>query len=336
MKLKDFNYHLPESLIAQYPLARRDQARLMVIDRKSKTIRHDVFANVGRYLPAKSMVVLNDSKVISARLLGKKERSGGQVEIFLLKRMPDGRSFEVLMRPAKRIKEGDTLIFNNGHVQAQVINKQDRIVRFENKNVMNRLEHIGHIPLPPYINRQDEAVDRKYYQTVFAKKWGSVASPTAGLHFTKPLLKRLTKAGHKIEKITLHINYGTFKPVEERDITQHQMHCEDYAVTKKTQQSLQNAKEKGSPIVAVGTTSCRVLETIAENKKLKGSTDIFIYPGFSFQVADILITNFHLPHSTLLMLVYAFGSSALIKKAYKEAIGKKYRFYSYGDAMMIL
>ncbi len=308
----------------------------MVIDRKRKTIRHDVFANVGRYLPVKSTIVLNDSKVISARLLGRKERSGGQVEIFLLKRMADGRSFEVLMRPAKRIKEGDTLIFNNGHVQAQVTNKQGRIVRFQDKNIMNRLEHIGHIPLPPYINRQDEAVDRKYYQTVFAKKWGSVASPTAGLHFTQPLLSRLIKAGHKIEKITLHINYGTFKPVEEQDITQHQMHREDYAVTKKTQQSLQKAKEKASPIVAVGTTSCRVLETIAKNKKLKGSTDIFIYPGFSFQVVDILITNFHLPHSTLLMLVYAFGSSTLIKKAYKEAIEKKYRFYSYGDAMMIL
>jgi S-adenosylmethionine:tRNA ribosyltransferase-isomerase len=201
------------------------------------------------------------------------------------------------------------------------------------------LEKVGHIPLPPYIKRPDRAADRKYYQTVYAKKSGSVASPTAGLHFTNRLLKSIKKDGHAIEKVTLHINYATFKPVEEEDITQHKMHVEDYSLTKKALSAICGAKAKGRKVVAVGTTSCRVLETVAKDHlkvPLRGSTDIFIYPGFQFQMVDILLTNFHLPLSTLLMLVYAFGTKDLMVRAYREAVKKKYRFFSYGDAMLII
>ena len=336
MKLEDFNYKLPEHLIAQHPLHRRDQARLMVIDRKKKNITHDYFSNIRKYLPEESCVVLNDSKVIPARLFGKREHSGGKIEVFLLKRLSDGYSYETLMRPLRRLKDGDRIVFNKGELVARVTDREKRIVRFNKKNISGQLERIGHIPLPPYIKRPDRASDRKYYQTVYAQKGGSVASPTAGLHFTNRLLNTIEKDGHAIEKVTLHINYATFKPVEERDITKHKMHVEDYSLTKKTLSAIQGAKAKGRKIVAVGTTSCRVLESVAMSNCLKGNTDIFIYPGFQFRMVDILITNFHLPLSTLLMLVYAFGTKDLMVKAYREAVKKKYRFFSYGDAMVIV
>ena len=342
MKLDDFYYKLPESLIAQHPLHRRDQARLMVIDRVKKRIIHDVFANIEEHLPKRSCLVLNDSKVIPARLLGKRA-SGGQVEIFLLNKLNDGYSYETLMRPLKRLKQDEKIIFNGGSLIAQIKDREKRIVRFNLRNISSHLNKIGHIPLPPYIKRPDMAADRKYYQTVYAQKEGSVASPTAGLHFTNRLLKRVIQSGHKVEKVTLHINYATFKPVEEPDITKHKMHFEEYSITKRTLNTVQKVREEGRKIVAIGTTSCRVLETVAKHyvggaymRPVRGSTNIFMYPGYKFLMTDILITNFHLPYSTLLMLVRAFGGSELMTRAYREAIEKKYRFYSYGDAMMIL
>ncbi len=336
ISLKDFGYTIPESLIAQHPLHRRDQARLMVINRQEQTIQHDIFSHIDKYLPPNSCLVVNDSKVVPARLFGRREGHTGRVEVFLLKKLDDGYSYETLMRPLRKLKNGERIVFDGSALKACVVDRDKRIVRFNKKDISKDLNAVGHIPLPPYIKRQDRAEDRKYYQTVFAQKQGSVAAPTAGLHFTQPLLNRLKKQGHKIEKVTLHVNYGTFKPVEEEDITQHPMHWEDYVVTKKTFQSITQAKTKGQKIVAVGTTSCRVLESMAKSGNLKASTNLFVYPGYTFQLTDMLLTNFHLPYSTLLMLVSALGTQALIKKAYAEAIQKKYRFYSYGDAMLII
>ena len=341
MNLEDFNYNLPRNLIAQHPLHRRDQARLMVIDRNRKRIIHDSFSNIRKYLPKNSCIVLNDSRVVPARLLGKRERSGGKVEVFLLKRLSDGYSYKTLLRPLRRLRNEDRIVFNGGDLVAKIKDWENRIVKFNKKNISKQLEKIGHIPLPPYIKRPDRAADRKYYQTVYAQKSGSVASPTAGLHFTNRLLKSIEKDGHAIEKVTLHINYATFKPVEEADVTKHKMHVEDYSLTSKTLSAIRGAKTKGRKVVAVGTTSCRVLETVAKagsaaRPALRGSTDIFIYPGFQFQMVDILLTNFHLPLSTLLMLIYAFGTKDLMARAYREAVKEKYRFFSYGDAMLII
>ena len=336
MNLNDFTYDLPEDLIAQYPLMQRDQARLLIVDRSQKILTHDVFSNIGQYLPSKSCIVLNDSKVMPARLLGKKEKSGGGVEIFLLKKLSDGYSYEALLRPLKKIKTNDRIILNGSGIVAKIVDKDHRIVRFNTRNLTTFLNKIGHMPLPPYIKRKDEALDRKFYQTVYAREWGSVASPTAGLHFTKPLLDQLVKKGHTIKKLTLHINYGTFQPVEEQDITRHKMFSEDYAVAKRTFDNIKKDKENGLKVVAIGSTSCRVLEAVSRNGIFKGSTNIFIYPGFQFRLVDCLVTNFHLPFSTLLMLVYAFGTMELMKQAYSEAVKNRYRFYSYGDCMLIL
>lgn len=334
--LESYAYHLPQELIAQYPVFPRDKARLMIIDRQKQTIQHDIFSNVYKYLPKNATVVLNDSKVVPARLLGKREGSGGEVEIFLLRKMADGYTYQALLRPLKRLKKGEKISFGHGEIVAEIIDKENRLVRLNKKNIYSSLEKIGHMPLPPYIKRSDKAVDRRYYQTVFAKNRGSVASPTAGLHFTSRLLNKIEKTGHKIKKVTLHINYATFKPVEEKDIRQHPIHSEDYEIKKSVWESILKEKKKGNKVVAVGTTATRVLESVAQNGKLKNRTNIFIYPGYQFKLVDILITNFHLPFSTLLMLVYAFSGQELMKRAYQEAIKEKYRFFSYGDAMMIL
>ncbi len=336
MKLADFDYNLHESLIAQYPLKKRDQARLMVIDRKTKQIFHDCFSRISEYLPEKSVLVLNDSKVIPARLFGTKEQGGRKVEVFLLKKLSDGYSYEALIKPLRKIKDGEKIYFFEKSLYAVLQDRQKMIVRFNRKDIMQYLSKIGHVPLPPYIKRMDKKSDRKDYQTVYAKKEGSVAAPTAGLHFTKSVLNGLKRAKHKIKKTTLHVNYGTFRPVEEEDIVSHKMHKEDYSMTKKTWNTLEKEKRNNKKIVAVGTTSCRVLETIAKKKELKGASDLFIYPGFKFRVVDALLTNFHLPKSTLLMLVCGFATRDLVMKAYRIAIEKKYRFYSYGDCMLIL
>jgi S-adenosylmethionine:tRNA ribosyltransferase-isomerase len=340
-KLESYFYDLPEELIAQEPLAARDRAKLLVIDRKLGTIRHDTFNNLNKYLPPHSQLVVNNSKVIPARLLGKRT-TGGAVEVFLLTPQEDGQSFEVLIKPLKKIKEGETIHFEAG-VSAVLENKEKRIVRFNKKNIIRFLAKIGHIPLPPYIKRADTTQDRKDYQTVYAKENGSVAAPTAGLHFTKPLIQQLKTQGHRFLEVTLHINYGTFKPVECEDIRQHPMHTEHYTIKPSVASVIKNsviASPEGAkqsfPIIAVGTTSCRVLESAAQSQVYTGSTNIFIYPGYKFQAVDALITNFHLPYSTLLMLVCALGGYDLVMKAYQEAVHERYRFYSYGDAMIIL
>ncbi len=307
----------------------------MIVDRKNETIRHDIFAHLSKYLPEDSFIVLNDSKVVPARLLGRREKTKGKVEIFLLKKIKSN-CYQALIRPLGRLNFNEKIIFNGGNVTAQVVNFKERIVRFNKKDITKYLEKEGHMPLPPYIKRQDTERDRSDYQTVFARKRGSVASPTAGLHFTKELLNQLKREGKEIQKVTLHINHATFKPVAAEDIRDHKMFEEEYAMSPSAWENIQKVKNKGRKIVAVGTTSTRVLETAALNGKLKGSTNIFIYPGYSFQIVDALITNFHLPCSTLLMLVYAFGGVQLMRQAYQEAIDLKYRFYSYGDAMLIL
>ena len=354
MKLQDFDYELPCELIAQYPLPDRDRARLMVVERSSQKIHHHFFSDIEKFLPPESLIILNDSKVVPARLIGTREKTGGRVEIFLLNRLPDGYSYEAMIRPLRRLKNGEKIIFPKSSICAQLIDAQKKIVKFNRKELGRTLGTIGHMPLPPYIKREDTQMDQEYYQTVYAKKSGSVAAPTAGLHFTDSLLKRLKSQDHQLEMVTLHVNYATFSPVKEEDITRHKMHGEEYFVSAKILKAVSKAQAENRRIVAVGTTSCRVLETLAVDTtggaapgdqnlqraappaRACASTNIFIYPGYNFQMTDILITNFHLPKSTLLMLVYAFGSPELMKKAYQEAISKKYRFYSYGDAMMII
>ncbi|MBF0387766.1 MAG: tRNA preQ1(34) S-adenosylmethionine ribosyltransferase-isomerase QueA [Candidatus Omnitrophica bacterium] len=334
MRLSDFDYQLPAGLIAQYPAARRDAARLLVVNRTARTIQHDIFHNIGAHLPAKSLLVVNDSKVIPARLLGNKPRSGGQVEVFLLKPL-GGRRFEAMVRPLKKVRDGEPLVFDGG-VTARLVDRAARVVEFDREDVLKALEKSGHIPLPPYIKRPDEASDRINYQTVYARPAGSVAAPTAGLHFTKPLLAGLKHAGHDLARVTLHVNYGTFKPVEAEDVVSHPMHSEDYRIGAAAEQAVRQARADGRAVVAVGTTSCRVLEAYARTGRTSDATSLFMYPGAEFKLVDALITNFHLPKSTLLMLVAAFGGLELVQKAYAEAIREYYRFYSYGDAMLIV
>jgi len=333
-RLQSYFYQLPSELIAQEPCARRDQARLLIVDRRQGSIRHDTFDHLNKYLPLNSHLVVNNSKVIPARLLGHRS-TGGEVEIFLLNALKDGYSYEVLLRPLKKIREGETINFGKG-INATLENKEKRIVRFNKKNIVRYLAQVGHIPLPPYIKRPDTSQDVQDYQTVYAKEPGSVASPTAGLHFSKELIKQIKAQGHRFHELTLHINYSTFKPVECDDIRHHPMHTEYYSVKPAVQKSIFKVKEDSKTLVAVGTTSTRVLEAMAQSKVYTGSTNIFIYPGYSFKMVDALITNFHLPYSTLLMLVCAFGGYDLIMKVYKEAIKERYRFYSYGDAMLLI
>ncbi len=333
-QLESYFYRLPSELIAQEPCARRDHARLMIIDRQDGCIRHDTFDHLGVYLPKACHLVVNNSRVIPARLLGHKP-TGAAIEIFLLNPLEDGYSFEVLLRPLKKVCEGQTIDFGHG-ISAVVTDKEKRIVRFNKKNIIRHLQKIGHIPLPPYIKRPDTIRDREDYQTVYAKRAGSVASPTAGLHFTRDLMTELKSQGHRFLELTLHINYGTFKPVESADIRSHAMHTEFYSLKPGVYKNILQAKKDSRPLVAVGTTSCRVLESVAHSGILQGDSDIFIYPGYQFQVPDALLTNFHLPYSTLLMLVCAFGGYDLIMRAYQEATNKHYRFYSYGDAMLVL
>jgi len=333
-RLQSYFYQLPEELIAQEPSSQRDHARLLIIDRAKGSISHDTFDHLNDYLPKDSHLVVNNSKVIPARLLGHR-LSGGSVEVFLLNALEDGYSFEALLKPLKKIREGEEIDFGRG-ISAILTDKEKHIVRFNKKDIIRHLEEVGHIPLPPYIKRADTDRDRVDYQTVYAKELGSVAAPTAGLHFTEGLIKDLKGQGHHFLELTLHINYGTFKPVETEDIRLHPMHTEHYSITPVVQNGILKAKKDSKPLVAVGTTSCRVLESVAKSKVCAGSTDMFIYPGYQFQMVDALITNFHLPYSTLLMLVCAFGGYDLVMNAYKEAINKQYRFYSYGDAMLIL
>ena len=341
MNVEEFDYHLPESLIAQTPLKNRDQSRLLVLGRKTGNIAHKHFTDIMDYFEPGDTLVLNDTRVMPARLFGLKEETGAKVEMLMLTQI-EGNDWEVLLKPAKPIKVGNTLSFGNGKIIAECIKELEqggRIMRLHYEGILEeRLDELGEMPLPPYIKERLDDPDR--YQTVYAKENGSAAAPTAGLHFTDELLQKIKDKGVNIAFITLHVGLGTFRPVSVEDIDDHEMHSEYYQMTKETADMLNKTKENGYRIISVGTTSTRTLETIRRDHEqfvaTSGWTDIFIYPGFEYKAIDGLITNFHLPKSTLVMLVSAFSSREYILNAYKEAVKLKYRFFSFGDAMLII
>ncbi len=339
MDLKEFDYYLPEELIAQHPMEKRDMSRLLVLDKSTGQIEHKIFKNIVDYFRDGDCLVLNNTRVIPARLLGEKEGSGGKIEFVLLKCIKEN-DWEVILRPGKKAKPGARFVFGNGELKAEileVLEEGNRLVRFEYEGVFQEvLDKVGIMPLPPYITEKLSNPER--YQTVYAKYNGSAAAPTAGLHFTEELLNALKNKGVKIVFVMLHVGLGTFRPVKVEDITQHKMHSEYYSISKETCDTINATKKAGNKVIAVGTTSSRVLETVAANGELhacEGWTDIFIYPGYQFKIVDRLITNFHLPESTLIMLVSALAGRENILKAYTEAVNDKYRFFSFGDAMFI-
>ena len=329
MKLEDFDYHLPEGRIAQYPLQNREQAKLLVADRAGGKIGHRIFRDIVEYCDAGDLLVLNDTKVLPCRLLGKRA-SGGRVEALLL-RQKQGLVFEALLKPG-RLKQGERVAFNGGKLTAQITGKNE--IAFEASGTAEVYAH-GSMPLPPYVKRPAEAIDETYYQTVYAREEGAVAAPTAGLHFTREVLDKLRSKGVRIAPVTLHVGIGTFRPVKADDIRTHRMEKESFNVPEGTRLLIERTREEGGRIIAAGTTSVRVLETLAAGKT-QGETDLFIYPGYTFRMVDCLLTNFHLPRTTLFMLVCAFCGSSLARSAYEEAVEESYRFYSYGDAMLII
>lgn len=341
MKLKDFFYELPEELIAQEPLKDRQMSRLLVLGRKTGDISHKVFYDVENYLDAGDCLVLNDTRVIPARLLGEKEGTSGKIEFVLLKRMEDN-IWEVILKPGRRAKPGARFSFGDGELRAEIVGvleEGNRVVRLEFDGVFEEvLDRVGVMPLPPYITKRLE--DKERYQTVYAKYKGSSAAPTAGLHFTEDLLGRLSAKGVQIAFVTLHVGLGTFRPVKTENIFEHKMHSEYYEINGDACSKINTAKNNGKKVIAVGTTSCRVLETAASSggsiAPLNGWTDIFIYPGYKFKLVDAMITNFHLPESTLIMLISAFAGKGSVFRAYEEAIRERYRFFSFGDAMLII
>ena len=340
LKVKDFYFDLPEELIAQHPLEKRDESKLMVLNKETGEIEHKVFKDIIDYLQPGDCLVLNNTRVLPARLIGAKEGSGGKIEFLLLKRI-DKDSWETLVKPGRRAQIGTRFTFGNGELKAVVTDMGEegsRIVKFEYEGIFEEvLDKLGQMPLPPYITERLE--DRERYQTVFSKESGSAAAPTAGLHFTEELLKKIKDKGIEIAFVTLHVGLGTFRPVKAENIEEHHMHSEHYELTEEEANKINRAKENGGRVIAVGTTSNRTIETIAgEDGKVKaqsGWTDIFIYPGYKFKVVDALITNFHLPESTLIMLISAFSTKEYVMNAYNEAIKNRYRFFSFGDAMFI-
>ena len=341
MHLNDFHYELPESLIAQSPPKRRDQSRLLVLDRFTGEVNHKHFYDIKSFLKPGDCLVVNNTRVIPARLIGERIDTGGKIEFVLLKRIKDD-IWEVILKPGKRAKPGTRFVFGSGALIAEIINIVDdgnRLVRFFYEGIFEEiLDHIGIMPLPPYITASLE--DKERYQTVYSRLKGSAAAPTAGLHFTKELIDQIKSLGIEFAELTLHVGIGTFRPVKTENILEHHMHSEHFSISRETCDIINNTKERNGRVIAVGTTSCRVLETVAlDNGKVspgEGETDIFIYPGYRFKAIDGLITNFHLPESTLLMLVSAFAGRENILSAYKEAIEHKYRFFSFGDAMFII
>lgn len=339
MELSDFNYYLPEELIAQTPIEKRDESRLMVLDKNTGEIEHKIFRDIIDYLQPGDCLVRNNTKVIPARLYGKKE-TGANVEFVLLKNL-EGDIWETMVRPGNKLHSGAKVIFGDGLLRAEILETlQDgtRKVKFEYDGIFNEiLDKIGLMPLPPYIHESLKDNDR--YQTVYAKYEGSAAAPTAGLHFTDELLKKIEEKGISIANVTLHVGIGTFRPVKEKNIEDHQMHTEHYYIKQEDADKINKAKISGHRVIAVGTTSCRTIETIADEKGLvkacEGDTGIYIYPGYKFKCLDALITNFHLPESTLVMLVSALAGRENILNAYNEAVKEKYKFFSFGDAMFI-
>ena len=339
MQVSDFNYDLPEELIAQVPIKQRDESRLMVLDRQKQTIEHKVFKDIIDYLEPGDCLVRNNTKVIPARIYGKKE-TGANVEFLLLNNI-EGDIWECIVRPGNKLHVGVKVIFGDGLLKAEILDTMPggtRKVKFYYNGIFNEiLDQIGLMPLPPYIH--EELKDRDRYQTVYAKYDGSAAAPTAGLHFTPELLEKIEKKGVKIANVTLHVGMGTFRPVKEEKVEDPVMQSEQFYIKEQDVERINSTKKAGKRVIAVGTTSCRVLETIADEnglvKATEGDTQIFIYPGYKFKCLDGLITNFHLPQSTLLMLVSALSGREFILKAYNEAVKEKYRFFSFGDAMFI-
>lgn len=347
IQLSDFDYALPKELIAQYPADTRDASRMLVLDRKNGGIAHKKFTDFPGYIKKEDILVLNNTKVINVRLIGRR-LTGGRTEIFLTEKL-GSKTFKALLKPSARIREKDQVIFDGSNLKAWVVAKEKggNIVQFTytGKDIEKELARIGSVPLPPYIKRSVELLDGDRYQTVYAKRDGATAAPTAGLHFTNAILNEVASKGAKTAYLTLHVNYGTFAPVKTEDITKHKMHSEAFELSEGAANSINKVKENGGRIFAVGTTAVRVLETCAAKVTTSpghqvtarsGKTDIFIYPPYEFKIVDALLTNFHFPKSTLLMLVSAFAGRELILKAYEEAIRERYRFFSYGDCMLII
>ncbi|MCF0228568.1 MAG: tRNA preQ1(34) S-adenosylmethionine ribosyltransferase-isomerase QueA [Parasporobacterium sp.] len=345
MNLKEFYYDLPKELIAQDPLADRSSSRLLVLNKKSGSFRHDIFRNITDYLKSGDCLVINDTKVIPARLFGTRTDTGAVIEILLLTRRSD-TDWECLVKPGKKARKGCRLVFGNdtgaqAHLTGEIVDVLEdgnRIIRFEYDGIFEEiLDSLGQMPLPPYITHKLE--DKNRYQTVYAKHDGSAAAPTAGLHFTEELLDRISSMGVKIAHVTLHVGLGTFRPVKEENILDHKMHSEFCMITEENADMINSTRRDGGRIICVGTTSTRTLESLADDSgHISASskwTEIFIYPGYKFKITDCLITNFHLPESTLLMLVSALSSKDIIMNAYSEAVHEKYRFFSFGDAMFI-
>ena len=340
MKVSDFNFDLPEELIAQHPLEKRDASRLMVLDKNTGVIEHKSFHDVIEYLNEGDTLVLNNTRVMPARLIGEKEGTGGKIEFLLLKRI-EGDKWECLAKPGKRAKIGQTFTFGEGKLKCKVIDiieEGNRIIEFSYEGIFEQvLDELGEMPLPPYITEKLD--DRERYQTVYSKEKGSAAAPTAGLHFTNELLEEIKAKGVNIAYLTLHVGLGTFRPVKVDDINEHIMHSEYYHLDKENADIINETKKRGNRIIAVGTTSTRTLETIGDEngfvKEQSGWTNIFIYPGYKYRVIDELITNFHLPESTLIMLVSALAGKENVMNAYNTAVKERYRFFSFGDSMII-
>ena len=341
MKTSDFFYDLPEELIAQDPLEDRTASRLLVLNRETGAIEHKIFSDVIDYLNEGDCLVINNTRVIPARLIGEKEGTGGKVEVLLLKRRSND-VWETLVKPGKKLKPGAKITFGDGRLRAEVlevVEEGNRLVKFYYEGIFEEiLDSLGEMPLPPYITHKLE--DKEMYQTVYAKYDGSAAAPTAGLHFTKELLSKIEEKGIKIASITLHVGLGTFRPVKVDDVNNHHMHTEWYEVNAEAADIINETKRNGGRVICVGTTSCRTIESVAgENGYMKaktGETDIFIYPGYKFKIMDGLITNFHLPESTLVMLVSAFAGKENVLAAYETAVKERYRFFSFGDAMILI
>ena len=340
MKVSDFDFYLPEELIAQCPLKERDSSRFMVVDRKTGEIEHKVFHDVIDYLEKGDTLVLNNTRVMPARLIGEKEETGGKIEFLLLKRI-EGDKWECLAKPGKKAKVGAMFTFGEGKLKAVVREiglEGNRVIEFIYNGIFEEiLDELGQMPLPPYIHEKLD--DRERYQTVYSKEQGSAAAPTAGLHFTKELLEEVKKKGVNIAYVTLHVGLGTFRPVKVDDVNEHVMHSEFYNLEEEDAKIINDTKKRGNKIISVGTTSTRTLETIGDEngfvKAQSGWTNIFIYPGYKFKVVDKLITNFHLPESTLIMLVSALAGKEKVMNAYNEAVKERYRFFSFGDSMII-
>lgn len=340
MKVSDFDFYLPEELIAQHPLEKRDSSRLMILDKKTGVIKHKYFHDVIEYLNEGDTLVLNNTRVMPARLIGEKEETGGKIEFLLLKRI-QGDKWECLAKPGKRAKIGRKFTFGEGKLTCTVVDiveEGNRIIEFSYDGIFEQvLDELGEMPLPPYIT--EKLQDKERYQTVYSKEKGSAAAPTAGLHFTEELLQQIRAKGVNIAYLTLHVGLGTFRPVKVEDINEHIMHSEYYVLDRENADIINKTKKNGNKIIAVGTTSTRTLETIGDEngfvREQSGWTDIFIYPGYKYKVIDELITNFHLPESTLIMLVSALAGKENVMNAYNEAVKENYRFFSFGDSMLI-